>query len=257
MERNRVLIIGPGIKTQGGITSVISAHQTFFQSAGIQSDWLYTHETGDACKKMFVLLQGVFCLLKYLYSGQYSVIWVHASEIKSALRKCVFIVLCKVFQRRTPVIFHLHAFNTNLFKSGPRNLVYKLLFRMSTRVVALSDAWKTIIVSSGVNSHKVTVIPNPCMLERDSSTSKRPVILYAGAFEKRKGIDILVRAFLAINKEFPSWELWLAGGTTEELRQVGLSNLEHSIQRNRVKILGWTTGDDKKDVRYSQNILLT
>ena len=45
-------------------------------------------------------------------------------------------------------------------------------------------------------------IPNPCMLERDSSTSKRPVILYAGAFEKRKGIDILVRAFLAINKEF-------------------------------------------------------
>ena len=81
MERNRVLIIGPGIKTQGGITSVISAHQTFFQSAGIQSDWLYTHETGDARKKMFVLLQGVFCLLKYLYSGQYSVIWVHASEL--------------------------------------------------------------------------------------------------------------------------------------------------------------------------------
>ena len=83
------------------------------------------------------------------------------------------------------------------------------------------------------------------------------MILYAGAFEKRKGIDILVRAFLAINKEFPSWELWLAGSATEELRQVGLSNLEHSIQRNRVKILGWTTGDDKKDVRYSQNILLT
>ena len=134
-------------------------------------------------------------------------------------------------------------------------MVYKLLFRMSTRVVALSDAWKTIIVSSGVNSHKVTVIPNPCMLERDSSTSKRPVILYAGAFEKRKGIDILVRAFLAINKEFPNWELWLAGGTTEELRQLVI-NLEHSIQRNRVKILGWTTAMTKK-MSYSQNILLT
>lgn len=56
----------------------------------------------------------------------------------------------------------------------------------------------------------------------------RPLVLYAGTFEPYQGIDVLVRAFALVQKEYPEAQLLLVGGTPEQVE--GMRVLARELQ---------------------------
>ena len=96
------------------------------------------------------------------------------------------------------------------------------------------------------------VLWNPCPeAKRDLSTRKKQ-ILFAGTLCKRKGYDVLLKAFGKIATKYPDWKVAFAGNP---YLQEGINELEdgqHIAAElgivNQVEWLGWVAGDKKERV---------
>jgi GalNAc-alpha-(1->4)-GalNAc-alpha-(1->3)-diNAcBac-PP-undecaprenol alpha-1,4-N-acetyl-D-galactosaminyltransferase len=69
-------------------------------------------------------------------------------------------------------------------------------------------------------NRRATTIPNPLAsdTQRIEHNAKRNLVLAAGRLTPQKGFDLLLRAFAAVAKEFPDWQLTIAGEGEERGR---------------------------------------
>ena len=103
------------------------------------------------------------------------------------------------------------------------------VYRNASSVIALSPGMKDGVVSSGISSHKVTVIPNSCDNSLfsivDSSPyvplaiqrllDQYPVIVYAGAFGILNGLDYFVDLAYQLRKINSSVRILLIGNGSQ------------------------------------------
>jgi glycosyltransferase involved in cell wall biosynthesis len=81
---------------------------------------------------------------------------------------------------------------------------------------------------------------------------KENVILFVGSIEYRKGIDILLKAFYMVKKEFPDWIIKIIGPITSTEYKYFLEKLIDFLNlNNRVIFLGYLT--DKELVKEFLN----
>jgi len=236
----RVLIVATSGKTQGGISSVINAHEDCAYWKEYNIERLETHTDGSKWKKLRIAL---FAFLRFIFiAPRYDLIHFHLSEIASTLRKVPFFMVAKLYRKKT--IIHFHSFDPQTTVNGKHKSVYKYLFSHADKVIVLSLSWKKWIKEYLGLSENIVVVLNPCItpISADIQKDRLPVILYAGAINDRKGYKDLINAFGMIANKVPDWKLILAGtGEIEKGKQLATELCISS----QVSFPGWVIGTEK------------
>ena len=129
----------------------------------------------------------------------------------------------------------------------PTDIANAFVFLASDMVLVLSSQWKDFIETTlGIHEH-VKVLYNPIISLPlvGKRYEKKKYILFAGTVDKRKGYHDLIVSFSMCSMSFPDWRLLIAGnGEIDE----GKSLAYHLGIADKVKFLGWITGDEKDSV---------
>jgi glycosyltransferase involved in cell wall biosynthesis len=241
-----VLVLGPGKRTLGGITSVIRAYNSFSIWNKYRCIWIETHIDANIFIKFSYFIRSLFKFM--VFFPKCTIVHIHFSEPKSLMRKTIFFIISKMFNKS--VVAHFHSFSAETTLKGPYQVFYKFIFNMSDHVIVLSNYWANEIKRTLKCDEKISIIHNPCVKNRFSCKKKKNVkyILYAGTLNQRKGFMDLIKAFSLIYSNNKDWYLYLAGNgdTNKAIKyscSLGISD--------RVKVLGWVNGA-KKDIVYAE-----
>ena len=96
----------------------------------------------------------------------------------------------------------------------------------------------------------VAVIPNGVDIpsldgEFSSNANARRRLLFLSRIHPKKGVDVLLRSWASIEKQFLDWELCIAGPDTNAYAQ-SMKSLDSELQLRRVSFLGAIDGEEKR-----------
>jgi len=180
----------------------------------------------------FAILPEVLRLMKTFQFDVIDVQWVYPDGFASTL-------LAKL--TRKPVVIHALGCDINLYtRFFLRRKLIVWCLKKANGIVAVSNVLKDKIVSFGIESEKVQVIPNGINedsfrpMSRQECRNKlalpidKKIVLFIGSLEEVKGVGCLLDAFSQLNKKYHG-ELCLV--------MVGQGSLEKQIN-SEIKNLG-------------------
>ncbi|HWR90186.1 MAG TPA: glycosyltransferase family 4 protein [Dissulfurispiraceae bacterium] len=153
-----------------------------------------------------------------------------------------------------PVVLQIQGYTGRLY-FRKYNPVYASVLSFLESV--MPRFYRTIIFLSGENAGnyrvrhdaRVVIIPNGIdgsLLE--TSPVENPYILYLGRIDVYgKGLDLLIDAFREYGQSFPGTELVIAGDGRDRRRFEALVEQLPQPMRNSTRLLGWVTGQDKRE----------
>ena len=246
-DKLKVMIVGPGLRTEGGITEVI--RRIFSQldaSPNIDVVWVAMHRSGNALQKIGAALTG-FLKSVWLMPGS-DIAHIHSAADISFFRKSIVYWIARLF--RKPVIWHLHSPNADFERFfGGQGLAGKYarhVISHCAKVVVLSESWRAL-ASPYVDAAKLAVIENPIPeipAASDSAMRQARRVLYLAHLIPRKGYSLLIEAFAKAAAEHPDALLVFAGsGEVDNAKRI----CEELNITDRVEFLGWV-GDEQRDV---------
>lgn len=240
-----ILVLGTSKRTRGGITSVINAHKMGPQWNEFNCYWLETHIDKGFFLKFFYFFKS---FIKYLLIiHKYKIVHFHLSEPPSAIRKLLFFLVAKFFNKKT--IIHFHSFSSKSSFNSSFHYIYNFLFKYCDVLIVLSNFWKIEIEKSFKFHINIKILYNPCSIPNElSKVNKEKFILFAGTLNHRKGFLDLINAFSVISKDFPDWKLVFAGNGDILNGNILVNKLGI---KNKVEFLGWISGI-KKDQIFKQ-----
>ncbi len=240
-KKIKVLVVATSRRTRGGITSVVKAHETGKQWKDYHCRWIETHIDRGRFLKLVYLVKGLSEYIVFL--PFYDIVHIHMSEPPSAIRKCLFLFLAKLFRKKT--IVHFHAFSPDTTIRSKYKNVYRYLFNEADIVVVLSNVWKKYVNEAFGLGDKVRVIYNPCTTEiYPDHYIKKNNILYAGTVNARKGYRDMIEVFAKIAPDFPDWRIVFAGNGEVEQGKALADKLSIGKQ---TEFLGWVSGTQKDE----------
>lgn len=252
---SKVLIVATSRKTRGGITSVIKAHEQGEQWKEFHCKWIQTHRDGFKARKLFYLIRAFIQYIILL--PFYDIIHIHLSLGSSGRRKLPFIRMAKKLNKK--IIVHFHPpIETILFDTNNK-LLGNELFGTADLVLVLSPQWiRWINEAFPNNNFKMKVLYNPCPEVNRIKVEKKNQILYAGTILRRKGYDVLIKAFAKIANKYPEWKVVFAGNPAF---RDGYDEMEDGkcIAKNlgissQIEWLGWINGEKKEKVFNESSI---
>lgn len=236
---SKVLVVATSHKTRGGITAVVKAHEKGPQWKEYHCRWIETHIDRGALWKLAYFIRGWFEFVALV--PFYDIVHVHLSEPPSALRKCLFVPIAKLWRKK--VIVHFHSFSPETTIKSKYGKIYKYLFSSADIVIVLSQLWKKYVEEAFGLCDKVRVVYNPCTAEvYPQHYERKNQILYAGTVNARKGYKDMIAAYASIAKEFPEWRIVFAGNGEVEQGKKLASDLGVATQ---TEFLGWVSGNEK------------
>ncbi len=177
-------------------------------------------------KTNYIISQNSIKLLNILLKEKYSVlIWGEAGTqpfIYSLLNGLLCLLICKIRKKAFITWFGGWEFTQDNFwgqgikqyikRIGSRILIPFLLKR-SDAIITYGRLHKKIYSSLGIKSDKIFIAPNTTILEYDEKFVKqesrrvreslkllgKKIVLYVGRLEKRKNVELLLRAFARIS----------------------------------------------------------
>lgn len=257
MGNRKVLVVATSRKTRGGITSVVKAHETGEQWNKFHCKWIETHRDGYLAMKLWYLFTA---LIEYiLILPFYDIVHIHIATTQSARRKKLFYLLARLMKKK--IIFHFHPSNEKFLFEKNVNTLYRQLFNNADKILVLSEQWIRWLeeaLGEGVWRDKIQVLYNPCPIVRRDSNYKKKQILFAGTLMRRKGYDVLLRAFGKIANKYPDWTVAFAGVPNGEDGFDGIEDGKKICSElnitNQVKWLGWISGESKERVFNESSI---
>lgn len=239
-------MLGPARSAMGGMASVAAV----YESAGLFDEWPITYVDtfrDDGTNKIATMLRAFLTAFWSLAKGRARCLHLHVATKTSFYRKSIFMLLAIGF--RVPYIFHIHGADFDQFverQCNPLQRRYVLFtLRKAAAVIALSPFWRDWIMKH-VPTATVACIPNPVEANIDDSvptqTSRRPIVLFLGRLEQRKGIFDLVSAIAAVAEKVPGVILKCGGDgdptpVLAHARSIGIDD--------KVQLLGWVRGARK------------
>lgn len=249
----RVLVVATSRKTRGGITSVVKAHETGSQWKKYHCHWVQTHRDGPSWrKKMYLVFAWVDFLIRVPFVD---IVHIHGTSNSSGKRKLPFLKVAKLLNKKC--IFHFHPANDTILFNTSSKSILKEIFSLSDLIIVLSPQWERLIKEAFPDSnYHLRVLWNPCPMVNRLSLHKKPQILYAGTLLKRKGYDVLLKAFSLIAYKHKEWSVVFAGNPymlkgINELED-GKAIAERLNIEGQVQWLGWISGS-RKDVVFNES----
>lgn len=246
---SRILVVATSRKTRGGITSVIKAHEMGEQWKKYHCVWIQTHRDGPAWRKLFYYLSAwieFLCLLPFCNAVHF-----HCAGKTSGRRKIAFAKVARTYGKL--VIVHFHPPGPEDIENPSSHEIMGTLFDLANKVIALSPYWRRLIRAAYPERYyEIEVLWNPCPIVHRDASIKKKQILFAGTICRRKGYDILLKAFGRIANKYPDWKVVFAGNPYlregyNELEDGKLIAKELGISQ-QVEWLGWVSGADKERV---------
>jgi len=244
----KILVLGPGRNTRGGITSVIRAHEETKTWQLWNCLWVQTYVDKNTAQKLFYFIRS---LILYAFSVPISsVVHIHLSEHVSAFRKNFFFRLAKLFN--IPTILHFHAFSSESTLFGPQKKRYEKMFNSADYIIVLSETWRSQVETLVNSPAKIKVIHNPCpTVSRTHDCKKDKTILFAGTLIERKGYADLIKSFSQIAHCHSDWSIVFAGnGDIVNARSLAK---EMGVE-GQIFFKGWVSGDEKDNLFKSASI---
>jgi glycosyltransferase involved in cell wall biosynthesis len=246
-DRRAVVMVGTGMDTMGGISTVVRSYETAGLFERIPLTYVTTHCDGSWQKKLSVACKGFGTFVLTMYRMNVRLVHVHLSSRASFWRKLLFILTAKLL--RKPVVLHLHGSEFMTFyrdECGPvRRSLVRSVFDRADAIIALSPQWAAEIHTITKNP-RVEVIFNgvfvPDTMPPRSHQCDSPNILFLGRLGNRKGIYDLLRALAAIREAGHEFRLVAAGDG--EIAEVRAAARQLSLQ-DYVEAPGWIDGRGK------------
>ena len=248
----KVLVVATSRKTRGGITSVIKAHETGEQWKKFHCRWIETHRDGNAVRKICYFITA---LMEYiLLLPFYDIVHIHVASYPSLRRKRYFLLLAKLWHKKTIAHFHPHKPEVIFDKRHQNDYIY--FFKSVDKIVVLSPQWQRWLKEALNITDDVQVIFNPCpIVSCEKADHSKKYILFAGTLYKRKGFDTLLKAFAKIAPRHKDWSIILAGNAKTEEDRLLINTLPKQLNiENQVEFPGWITGRRKDQIFRNSSI---
>lgn len=253
MKNNfKVLIIGPNMNDPGGICSVINIYNKHYL---LENNIIYlaSHKQANIFLQLFFF--SIF-ILKYIFhlliNKNVKIIHIHISSKGSFFRKALILFIAKVFNKKA--ILHIHGSEFDLFYLNAPDFIKKIItntLNNSDLIIVLSKQWEEKISKISSNPH-IKVLYNPTVIkELQNSHSGNVNILFMGRLGKRKGTYDIIEAAKHIESDNVTINMY-GDGNVEEFKKLVIDN---DLQ-DTIKINGWISGDEKKEVFKNSNILI-
>ena len=237
----RILVVAPGRKTRGGITSVIKEYEKCHFWKNNNCLWIETYIDKNNSLKIFYFLKGFIKYIFYLPTCR--LVHIHLSWSVSAYRKLPFFLFAKLARKK--VILHLHSGAEPVIQSKA-GCIYRYMFKNADITIFLAEVIrKKIEEHFKICNYKILYNPSQIILNniQEHPADNDLIILFAGTISKQKGTNDLIQAFSKIAPEFPKWKLILAGNGEIEAGK----NLAKKLNiTNHVEFSGWVSGDIKE-----------
>ena len=249
-------MIGTSFDTKGGISSVVKIYGIYNLFKHLPIIYIPTHKDGSKFEKSILALKAWIYFLSLLILNRVALVHVHCASRASFWRKSLFILMS--YATRRPLIFHLHGAEFMQFYEHESGFFVRLFIRFildrATRIVVLSSQWKTNIAKITSNKKIVTIfkpMPIEDSSDRSQNAKQENTLLFLGRLEKRKGIYDLIETVKRLRDDFPNVQLLCGGdGDLEEVQK----KAEDLGINNSLKILGWVTGEYKKQLLAESSI---
>jgi glycosyltransferase involved in cell wall biosynthesis len=245
--RNRVIVIAPGRKTRGGITTVVKAYENSPLWGKWNCHWIETYRDTTIFIKICFFIRAFFQFLFLLPC--FKIVHIHFSWSTSALRKFPFFIISKLFGKR--VLVHLHS-GDDMIINAKYQYIYRTIFANADQTIVLAENIKKSLQNK-YNFKKITVVYNPCPEVTIDTISrlKKKEILFAATLYHIKGYADLIAAFALIALKFPEWKIIFAGnGELDKAKRI----VESLKIGNQVCFNGWVFEDEKVQLFSSASI---
>ena len=242
----KVLVIGPGEKVRGGISSVIRQHKNSSLWDTYKTVWIETYDDRGDIFKILAAIRAVFRTL--IKIGSFDIVHIYMAHQNSAIRKSIFFLLAKLWRKK--VIVHIHTSQEKFFHTKPFCLVRFLLSR-SNMVIVISSQWRNE-VRKYISESKIEYLPNsivvPQRIINKREQRQEAVLFYAGKLSDEKGYLDLIQALKLVLQKFSRAKLRLAGhgDTIKGQRLAEKLGIESAVE-----FLGWLTAEEM-DAEYDQ-----
>jgi len=248
-------IVVLGTSARGGINSVIESHVNSPLSEHFDFIRIETHDGVFFFKKITIFFVAILKFIVKLSSLKIEVVHAHVSMNGSVGRKCVLLMLSRIFRVRYMLHIHGSEFEKSYSEgSWFYKCMVKILLGGSTDIVVLS---KSMLGFTKKFSCKNTwVIPNYCIDHNqicEARCSHGNVFLFLGALIERKGIYDLLDAIQLVKKQQVEIMVKFAGdgdipGLLLLCERLGID--EH------VEFTGWVEGKQKYELLESSDFLI-
>jgi len=221
-----VLMLGPGLRVQGGISAVERMTLAALPQR-ISATHIPTMEEGSKARKLAAYLRAL--ALTLLRARRSDVVHIHFASRASSVRKMSLARLA--LARGCKVIMHAHggAYRDYWKSLSPRARAANLaVLNRVHALIVLGEGWREFFVSIGVPRERVVVLPNPVALPAVlplRGRSARVTFAYLGLIASNKGTFDLVES-LAL----------LPDTTLEKMRVVIAGNGEHAELERRIAL---------------------
>lgn len=240
-----VLMIGPDLNAQGGMTTVERNILDAVRVRGDSTTFLPTTTEGGKLQKLRVAIDAYLRYLSLL--PQSDLVHIHMASRGSYERKRVFIKAA--FRRGVPVVLHLHGSEFNLWFTSECSDVKKDEIRatlnLCKKIIVLSEEWREFFVENAVcDSNKIAVLHNAVLIPSENVVNYRSKqVLFLGRLGERKSPDTLLRAAKEVLTRHPSATFVFGGDGDIESYQKLSRQLGVDINS---QFVGWVTDEDKE-----------
>jgi glycosyltransferase involved in cell wall biosynthesis len=248
-------MLGTGVETRGGISSVVSIYRANGLFERWPIDYVATHRDGSKLVKLLTALRALFVLLYHVLRHPHSVMHVHGASRASFWRKSIYMAIGLLAGWR--IVFHLHGGAFARFhkdECGPigRAAIHFFLDRAAW-IVVVSESWKEW--AQGITSNRrIVCIPNPVSLPSVVSQAREPgLVVFSGRCEASKGIFDLLDAAGVLRAQVPGLRIECAGdGDLGNVQRYAASmNLA-----SRVKMRGWLGKEAAEELLSRASVLV-
>lgn len=245
MSKPRVLMIGPGCKVMGGISTVVDNYYALGLDKDVDLYYLPTMEDGSKVKKLAVAAKA-YATFGGLFK-KYDIVHIHMAAHASFDRKALFVERAKKDGKK--IIIHQHAadFDKYYFEQvdEAKREKIKNIFSMADKNIVLSEEWAEFFGKYVCDPEKIEVLYNgvvvPEYVKEDYSDHN---VLMLGRLGKRKGTYDLLKVAPRVVEKIKGTVFYLGGdGDIEQCKRiVAEGGLEEHI-----KFLGWIRDKEKEE----------
>ncbi len=236
-----VLMLGPGLGVQGGISAVERMTLAALPQ-GVSATHIATMEEGSKARKLLAFLGALArTLTRISAANRPDVVHIHFASRASSVRKMSLARLA--LARGCKVIMHAHggAYSAYWKSLSPRARAANLaVLNRVHALIVLGEGWREFFVSIGVPRERIVVLPNPVSLPAVvplRGRAARVSFAYLGLIAQSKGTFDLVEALALLSKAtLEKMHVVIAGNG--EHHELGRRIARHSLQTT-VEVRSW------------------